>query len=190
MERTRGFLLLLAALLAGEPARADESLWKRLATEPNLVVLMRHTQNTSGKLLAWDPTGNCEGEVVLTGRGRSHAKRIGEEFERRGVKPGAVISSPMCRCRETARIAFGADGAMDPALRETASADSARASESDAVASRLIAQKRGPGPVVFVSHQPNINQITMELIADGDLLVARADEKGALDVLGKLRVAP
>jgi len=186
----RGYGLLLAGVLAAGAARADEALWTRLASEANLVVLMRHTQNTAGKPLAWDPSGNCAGEVVLTSRGRDHAKRIGEEFARRGIKPGAVVSSPMCRCRETARIAFGTDGEMDPALRETASADSARAAEFDAVAAGLLAKNRGARPVVFVSHQPNINQITMELIADGDLLVAKADGKGALDVLGKLRIAP
>ena len=95
-----------------------------------------------------------------------------------GLRPGAP--SPRARPPQE----------EDPALRETASADSARAAEFDAVAAGLLAKNRGARPVVFVSHQPNINQITMELIADGDLLVAKADGKGALDVLGKLRIAP
>jgi len=43
---------------------------------------------------------------------------------------------------------------------------------------------------VFVSHRPNINLLTMELIAEGDLLIGRANQKGEIDVVGKIRIEP
>jgi hypothetical protein len=41
---------------------------------------------------------------------------------------------------------------------------------------------------VFVSHRPNIDQLTMELIADGELLVGRANQRGEIEVLGRIAV--
>ncbi len=125
---------------------------------------------------------------MLTAEGSAHARRIGEEFRKHRITPSVVISSPMCRCRDTARLAFEQDPTVDAALRETASADSARATAFEQRALFLIAMHRGPSPVVFVSHQPNIDLLSLELVDYGDLLVARSNERGELVVLGKLHV--
>lgn len=184
--RVAMFLLLDALALH---AWANDPLWEKLRTEPNLVVLMRHTQRADGNPLAWDEGGNCQGEPMLTAQGRAHAREIGEAFARHGLKP-AVISSPMCRCRETARIAFGATFATDAALREVASADPERASAFERKAQSLIAGHRGAAPVVFVSHRPNIELLSLELIDEGELLVGRANAKGELEILGRIEVRP
>ena len=84
------------------PAWADDVLWKMLETESNLVVLMRHTQPAGGNPLAWDESGACKGESMLTASGKAHAKRIGGAFASHGVKP-TLISSPMCRCRGSSK---------------------------------------------------------------------------------------
>ncbi len=180
------FLLLnLLALYAW----ANEPLWEKLRTEPNLVVLMRHTQPAGGNPLTWDESGNCKGESMLTAEGKAHARSIGEAFAAHGIKP-TVISSPMCRCRETARIAFGETFLTDAALREIASADSERANAFERKAQSLIVSRRGSSPVVFVSHRPNIDLLSLELIGEGELLVGRANAKGQIDVLGKIQVQP
>ncbi len=176
------FLALLAA-----PARADETLWQMLAKEPDLVVLMRHTEPAGGDPLAWDESGNCARESMLTEAGKAHAKRIGEAFSRRGIKP-AVVASPMCRCRDTARIAFGAAPATDGNLREVATADASRMMSFERTAQAMISARRGVAPVVFVSHRPNIDRLTMELIESGELLVGRVSAKGEIDVLGRIRI--
>jgi len=177
--------VLLGALVF--PAWADDMLWKRLKTESDLVVLMRHTQPAGGNPLTWDEGGSCKGESMLTAGGEAHAKRIGGAFAAHGVKP-RVISSPMCRCRDTARIAFGDDLATDESLREVASADSDQMTRFERKAQSLIASYRGSVPVVLVSHRPNIDRLTMELIGEGELLVGRANAKGEIEVLGKITV--
>ena len=171
---------------AGMPAAADESLWARIARDENIVVLTRHAQSAGANPLAWDETGRCRGEHVLTAQGRADAERLGRAFRERSIMP-VVISSPMCRCLETAKLAFG-EAVVDPALRETASGDSARTREYERVATSLLAKHRGRAPLVFVSHRPNIDQLTMELIDDGDLLVGRVDAQGRIDVIGKMRL--
>ena len=185
MARILWPLLLLLPTL---PAWAsDDALWKRLKSEEGLVVLMRHAQPAGGNPLMWDESGNCAGEPMLTDGGKAHARRIGEAFASRGIRP-TVISSPMCRCRDTARIAFGDAFVTDGALREVASADSERAKQFERTAQSLIGNRRGPAPVVFVSHRPNIDLLTMELIDSGDLLVGQVNDKGEIDVLGKITV--
>ena len=183
LRRTLSFLLL--SILAVQAWANDDSLWMKLKGESDLVVLMRHAQPAGGNPLIWDESGNCVGEPMLTEGGRAHARRIGEAFASHGIKP-TVISSPMCRCRDTARIAFGDTFATDGALREVASADSDRAKQFERTAHSLIGDRRGPAPVVFVSHRPNIDLLTMELIDSGDLLVGRLNDKGEIDVLGKI----
>ena len=181
-------VLLLLNLLA-QNVSANDLLWERLKTEPDLVVLMRHTQPAGGNPLAWDESGSCKGESMLTVEGKALARKIGEAFATHGIKP-FVISSPMCRCRDTARIAFGEAPVTDAALREIATANRERTSAFELKAQSLIASHRGSSPVVFVSHRPNIDLLTMELIDEGELLVARANANGDLTVLGKIRVQP
>ena len=181
-------VLLLLNLLA-QHVSANDLLWLKLKTEADLVVLMRHTQPAGGNPLTWDESGSCKGESMLTAQGKSHARKIGEEFAKRGIKI-TVISSPMCRCRETARIAFGQEVVTDAALREIASADPERTNVFERKAQSLIASHRGSSPVVFVSHRPNIDLLSLELIDEGELLVARANETGELTVLGKIQVQP
>lgn len=79
---------------------------------------------------------------MLTPEGRAFARRIGEAFARQLIKP-TVITSPMCRCRETAHIAFGEVMRTDPGLREVATADSRRTAEFERMAQSLIAKHRG-----------------------------------------------
>lgn len=181
-------LFAIALALYTQFAAANEALWQRLRDEPNLVVLMRHTQPARGSPLIWDQSGKCEGESMLTAEGIVHARRIGEEFRKHGITPTVIISSPMCRCRDTARLAFEQDPTTGAALREIASADAERTTAFEQKALSLIATNRGPSPVVFVSHQPNIDLIALELIDLGDLLVALSSERGELTVLGKFHV--
>ena len=180
--------LLLLNLLA-QHVSASDLLWDKLKTDADLVVLMRHTQPAGGNPLTWDESGSCKGESMLTVEGKAHARKIGEAFAKHGIKP-SVISSPMCRCRDTARIAFGEALVTDAALREIATADRERTIAFEHKAQSLIASHRGSSPVVFVSHRPNIDLLSLELIDEGELLVARADENGDFTVLGKIQVQP
>ena len=183
----RHLLLGFLSVLTLQVWANDESLWMRLKDESYVVVLMRHTEPAGGNPLMWDESGNCTGEPMLTDNGKAHAKRIGGAFASRGIKP-IVISSPMCRCRDTARIAFGGHLVTDGALREVASADSDRARQFERTAQSLISTRKGRTPIVFVSHRPNIDLLTMELIDSGDLLVGRVNDKGEIHVLGKIKV--
>lgn len=179
---------LIALFSVSFGAVAEESLWQKLQQDSNMVVLMRNAESSGNldgaNMLAWDSSGKCIGESTLTAKGKEQAKQVGERFAKRGIKP-MVISSPMCRCSETAKIAFG-KLLIDPDLRQRPELDDQGQEAFQTVTNDLLTKHRGKTPIVFVNHRPNINALTMELIKIGELLVGKIDEDGEIEVLGKI----
>ena len=110
------------------------------------VYLVRHAEAAPG-----DP----DELRPLTAAGRQAARELGERLARDGVRPDAVISSPLLRARETAAElgrALGCEPESDELLAPGATADSVRASVVG----------RGD-EVVVVGHQPDCGLIAEEI---------------------------
>ena len=87
----------------------------------------------------------------LTPHGVKQAKDLGRKFVRRGIRPDAVVSSPLVRARQTAEAiaaAVGAAAQTDERLAPGARVDDLRA----------VVDGRGE-TVVVVGHQPDCGQI-------------------------------
>ena len=121
MRQVQRFVAGLTVWVAAMPAWSMEpdALWQAIATYPNVVVVMRHTEAVGRARSVCDETGACRDENTLTGKGQRDARAIGEAFARRGLMAERlhVVASAMCRTRDTARLAFG-KAELDPALRE------------------------------------------------------------------------
>jgi hypothetical protein len=120
---------LLGGLITGPAAvGADEQVWA-LLKGGGQVVLIRHAITTPG---VGDPPGmrldDCRTQRNLTDEGRRDARRLGERFGARGIVVDRVLSSPWCRCLETARLAFGAGEVWQP-LSNLFGRDEARAEQ-------------------------------------------------------------
>ena len=50
---------------------------------------------------------DCSTQRNLNDEGRAQSKRIGNFFEKNNIKIDKVLSSEWCRCKDTAKIAFG-----------------------------------------------------------------------------------
>src|SRR5688500_18652113 len=114
MEAVR-ILAVVLLLVLSNPAQASDELWD-LLRGGGRVVLIRHPLTDPG---FGDPKGfrleDCTTQRNLSEEGREHAKRIGAAFRLHKVPVARVLTSPWCRCVETASIAFGkAD--IEPAL--------------------------------------------------------------------------
>jgi phosphohistidine phosphatase SixA len=181
-------LLAVFGVCHGQVAAAAENddLWELLRTEKNLVILMRnaHLDRDSGDPLVWDQTGNCHNETLLSEQGRKYAVNLGELFRKNAVNP-IVISSPMCRCKQTAGLAFGEDLVSHPVLREIASADAMRHHAFLQHSARLLAENRSARPIVFISHRPNIAALTFEQISVTELLLGSVGDDGEIEIIGK-----
>ena len=102
--------LVLALLLLPQGASADDALW-RLVQGGDQVLFIRHATTTPG---VGDPEGfrleDCKTQRNLSEAGRAEAKRLGEALRSRNVPVGEVLSSPWCRCHDTAQLAFNTPG--------------------------------------------------------------------------------
>jgi len=108
--------------------------------------LVRHTEAADGEPDELRP---------LTAEGREAARALGRKLADDGVRPDAVLTSPLLRARETGREL------ARPAGLE-AQPDERLAPGATAEAVREAAGERG-GTVVVVAHQPDCSQIAAAL---------------------------
>ena len=179
-------LLLGALLLPCQAARADEKIWD-LLRQGGQVVAIRHAQTTSG---FGDPPGfkvdDCTTQRNLNDEGRAQARKMGAAFREKGIPIAAVISSPWCRCLETARLAFG-EAESWSALSNLHGRPQNEARQSRAMRER-ISSFRGPGNLVLVSHGVTIRAATGTYLSMGEFVVLTPKGSGKFDVVGTVTV--
>lgn len=180
-------LTVSCALANAQTGHSSAELWQAIKTRPNIVVLARHTETTTGNGIAFDTSGNCATELMLTAKGRTQASFMGKQFRDHGVEFSQIVSSAMCRNRDTAMLAFGRVE-LDPALRESFTGGAERQQEFLSATSTWVRKYRGTKPMLILTHHPNINSLVGEQPDYGEVVVCSADDKGELDVIGTLRV--
>ena len=175
--------LLLA--WAGPVARAEEAVWPALRT-PGAVVVLRHSFAPGG----FDPPDSrlddCSTQRNLDENGRAQARRLGEAFRQQGIAVGAVLSSPRCRCLDTARLAFGqvqSWGVLQGALNDT----ELRQRQLAEIRQRIAAHQSGP-PLVLVTHGSVVTDLTGLSIRMGEFVVLQRAVDGGHAVAGQLYV--
>ena len=193
MQTSRQFLsaiLLLSLLISGSYAKAsDFKLWEVIKSESNIVLIVRHAEISGRNPTQFDPSGNCQGESMLTPKGRQDARAIAQTFRANGVAVTSleVVSSAMCRTRDTAMLAFG-KAQLDPDLREFFSGSPEQMNRAMDAAEKWIKQLRGQRPVILVTHLPNIDALTGEQPNYNQMLVTRSESNGQLEVIGKVKL--
>jgi broad specificity phosphatase PhoE len=179
-------LVLGDRALAASPE--EDELWS-LLKGGGQVVLMRHTVTTPG---VGDPPGmridDCATQRNLTDEGRRHARAIGEAVRSHGVQFDRIQSSPMCRCLETARLAFGRVDESQPVSNPRGGSEEMprQVREMRALATE---RRRGSGNVVLVSHGTTIANVTGITPEPGEMLVVTPQGEGNFALRGRLRFA-
>jgi broad specificity phosphatase PhoE len=183
----RAFLLAALALLA-LPAAADEAAaWAALKAGGH-VAFIRHEATEPG---VGDPPGyrleDCSSQRNLSAQGREAAKRMGERLRAEGVAIDKVYTSPWCRCRDTATLAFGKAEDWD-ALSSFFDDRSQEPRRTERVKNRVgtYSTKKPKGTVVMVTHQVNIQALTRESVGQGEIVVVRPDGCCGLKVVGRI----
>lgn len=182
-----GMLMALLALFALPAlAQVDERVWELLKSGGQ-VVLMRHALTESG---IGDPPGmrldDCRTQRNLSDGGRRHARRIGDAFRARDIRIGQVLSSPWCRCMETARLAFGKAEATRALGNLFGRAERAASQVREMKA--LVSKPRGGANLILVSHGSTILALTGISPDNGEMVVISPQEDGRFTVRGRLAV--
>lgn len=178
-------ILFLALLLCPQIALASDELWS-LLKGGGQVILVRHTITTPG---AGDPPGmrldDCSSQRNLTEEGRRHARRIGEVFRKREVPVDRVLSSPWCRCIETARLAFGKAEVSQPLSNLFGRSENR---ETQVRAMRAIAGEPTRANLVLVSHGSTISALTGISPDTGEMVIVTPQGAERFTVAGRLSV--
>ena len=184
------FAALLALACAAAWAGEDAKLWAQLRHGGN-VILMRHASTGPG---LGDPPGmrldDCATQRNLSDAGRQEAIAVGERLRQERVPIAQVYTSPWCRCRETAQLAFGRLEDWTP-LASVFDMPERDREFTERVKKRIGGySSRGlKGNVVMVTHNVNIASLTKLSVAPGELVVVRPDGCCGLRVVGRLAPA-
>jgi broad specificity phosphatase PhoE len=154
-----------------------------------LVLLMRHA-NTDG---AGDDPGftldDCSTQRNLSEKGREEARRIGERLRAGKVPIARVYTSPWCRCRDTATLAFGKAEDWEP-LSSFFDFPHREAYYSERVRKRIASygNAKPRGNIVMVSHNVNIGALARLSVQPGDIVVVKPEGCCGMRVLGALQL--
>jgi phosphohistidine phosphatase SixA len=179
-RRLAHLLVCIGALGAMALAQANE-LADQLR-QPGYALLMRHALAPG----TGDPTGynlaDCSTQRNLDAAGRKQAIQTGEWLRLQGVVGAQVLSSPWCRCKETAALlGFGAV-VTEPALGSFFDTPQ-RAGEFTAGLQARLAQadpSKGTMALVLVTHHVNILDYMGQNVGSGDMVLVHFDAKGKL----------
>jgi broad specificity phosphatase PhoE len=185
MQASRRLAALLVAAWMLSPAEASQSVWDALRT-PGAVVVVRHSYAPG----TFDPPDarldDCSTQRNLDDDGRAQARRIGEAFRQHGIEVGAVLSSPRCRCLDTARLAFGRVEAWEP-LQGALQDSERRQRQVTEIRRRMAAHRAGP-PLVLVTHGSVVTDLTGLSVRMGAFVALRRTADGRHAVAGQLYI--
>ena len=186
MALIRRSVLAAAVLCAvSGPGVRAESVWDALRA-PGSVVVLRHSYAPGG----FDPPDakleDCSTQRNLDETGRAQAARIGEAFRENAIAVGKILSSPRCRCLDTARLAFGQAQPWD--VLQGALNDSELRRRRLAEAKEAIDAHRSGAPLVLVTHGSVVTDLTGLNIRMGEFVVLRLSPDGTHAVAGQFYV--
>lgn len=183
--------LVIAGLALPLLARAatDEALWS-LLRQGGQIVLVRHAQTTPG---VGDPSGmrldDCATQRNLSEEGRRDAQWLGATLRRQGVSAHRLLSSPWCRCVETARLAFERVPQVSEALGNLFDRPEREPAQTQAL-KRLVADAArtssgAPGNVFMFTHGSTISALLGVTPATSEMVILTPGPDG-FSVAGRL----
>ncbi len=177
--------LLAVLLVVCPPALADEAAAWAALRAGGVVALMRHGDAPG----TGDPPGwrldDCATQRNLSERGRAEARAAGARLREARIAIERVLSSPWCRCVETAKLAGVGAVDVEPAFANAF----VLANERDSLRARGLAAVRawrGKGVLLVVTHGENIRALTGENVATAELVVVTAVADGTLRTIGSI----
>jgi phosphohistidine phosphatase SixA len=180
------FTALLGLCITAEVASADDAAdaWKALRAGGH-VALMRHADAPGG---VGDPPGfrvdDCATQRNLSEKGRADAAKIGARLQSEGIAFEKILSSPWCRCIDTAKLLNLGMVETEATFGNVVVLRDQR--ETLAVGARaLIAKWTTRGNLLVVTHGANIQALTGVWLASGEIVVVKGGSDRA-EPVGRL----
>lgn len=165
---------VVLALPPAAQAQDADAAWVALAGD-GAVAIIRHAKAPGPSP---DPPGarleDCATQRNLSPEGRAQAARLGALWRAKGAKLGKVVSSPWCRCIDTARLMGLGEPAVDHALYNLLARPPDREAKVGAF-KKLIRDWKGPGTLVLVTHGISMRAVVGTEGGEGGIVVVRPD---------------
>ena len=168
------FTVLLGFCGTVEVAGADDAAdaWKALRAGGH-VALMRHADAPGG---VGDPPGfrveGCATQRNLSEKGRADAEKIGSQLKGEGIAFEKILSSPWCRCIDTARLLNLGTVETEATFGNVVVLKDQRQTLTTG-ARALIARWTAGGNLLVVTHGANIQALTGVWLASGEIVVVK-----------------
>jgi broad specificity phosphatase PhoE len=193
--RRHGIAVLVGALAvaatlsaqAGAAPTAKPALTRALQAG-GIVLVLRHAA-TDFSMADEDPVDltDCGTQRILDARGRADARAIARGVRRLGLRIGTVLSSPFCRTKETARLAFGRFRVSAALLNTITAAHDARWRRQIRAARRLLGTRPAPGTItVLVTHGVVVGDMTGLTLEEGEALAFRPLGASRYRLIGRI----
>ena len=173
------FTFFISALLALFAMPVSANLTNSLSDGQH-VLLIRHADAPG----YGDPAGyrldQCSTQRNLGDRGKRQAILIGQWLTNQGVTSAKVMSSPWCRCIDTAKILNKGQVTIAPALGSFFDNMSMEKEQTRNLEKLIQAQlnKNPKTPIILVTHHVNIQAFTGKVVNVGDMVLAKVDKNG------------
>jgi phosphohistidine phosphatase SixA len=174
-------IVFVACLALGisNATNASTALSEKLSDGQH-VLLMRHADAPG----YGDPTayqiGQCSTQRNLGEYGRKQAKAIGQWLSAQGITSAQVLSSPWCRCLDTAKLLNKGVVVTSPEIGsffDNMSQEKKQTKELEGLIKAQLA-KHPNTPIIFVTHHVNIQGLTGKAVASGDMVLVKVDKNG------------
>jgi phosphohistidine phosphatase SixA len=183
-----GLALAAVASTGAESATTADPALTRALQRGGLVLVLRHAATDFSKP-DQDPIvlSDCRTQRNLNAEGRADARTIGRGARRLQLRIGNVLSSPFCRTKETARLAFGRFRISQALLNTIATEHDGRWRRQIRAARRLLGTNPAPGALtVLVTHGSVVGDTTGQTLEEGETLVFRPLGASRFRLLGRI----
>ena len=169
-----GLALVPALPVCAQEAGGADAAWRALAGD-GAVAIIRHAKAPGPSP---DPPGarleDCATQRNLSAEGRAQAAKLGALWRAKGAKLGKAISSPWCRCLDTARLMGLGEPAVEHALYNLLARPRDRDAKIEAF-KKLIRDWKGPRTLVLVTHGITMRAVVGTEGGEGGIVVVRPD---------------
>ncbi len=150
---------------------ASDQTWD-LAQEGDKVILIRHSLAPGGG----DPMGfkidDCKTQRNLSKKGINQSKKIGKLFKKNKIPVDQVLSSQWCRCKDTAKYAFGDYKEFTPLNSTFQSPYNKNEGKQLKELYNYVKKWNGKGKnLVLITHYSIITAVTNAVPSSGEIVV-------------------
>lgn len=147
------------ATIAAEQNTSQIQLIEKMK-QGGLVIFMRHA-STIKKQIDARPIDlkDCEKQRNLSESGRNEALLVGQSFAKHSIPVAEVISSPFCRCKDTAQLAFN-NFKTDNNLFYSIGLPPEERKKKTAALTGMLSTIPVTGNRVIISHTSNLKEAT------------------------------